>query len=176
MLVTVVAVIAACSRTSAPTWPSPTRPGAFHLDGTFFAGLGAGLLIAVYDYLGYNTVAYMGDELKQPGRTMPRSIVYSIVGIMVIYLVLNVGVVGAVPWQEVEQSTSVASLVGDHEPGATRPPTSSPRSSSSRRSRRCSPACSAARACRSTPPATGSSSGSSAECTPSTTSRTSRCS
>ena len=53
----------------------------------------------------------MGDELKQPGRTMPRSIIYSITGIMVIYLLLNVGVVGAVPWQEAEKSTSIASLV-----------------------------------------------------------------
>jgi amino acid transporter len=110
MLITVLAVIAACfshfSSHLAFTYP----PGAFHLDGRFFAGLGAGLLIAVYDYLGYNTVAYLGDELKNPGRTMPRAIVYSILGIMVIYLALNIGVVGVVPWHEVAKSTSVASL------------------------------------------------------------------
>lgn len=111
MLATVIFVIAACmshfSAHLAFTYP----PGAFHLDGSFFAGLGAGLLVAVYDYLGYNTVAYMGDELRRPGRTMPRAIIYSIVSIMVIYLLLNVGVVGAVPWQEVKNSTSIASLV-----------------------------------------------------------------
>jgi amino acid transporter len=111
MLATVLFVIAAClshfSAHLAFTYP----PGAFHLDSSFFAGLGAGLLVAVYDYLGYNTIAYMGDELKRPGRTMPRGIVYSIVSIMVIYLLINVGVVGAVPWQQVEHSTSIASLV-----------------------------------------------------------------
>jgi amino acid transporter len=111
MLITVVTVITACmtnfSAHLAFTYPA----GAFDRNSSFFAGLGAGLLIAVYDYLGYNTVAYMGDELKRPGRTMPRSIVFSIVGIMVIYLVLNIGVVGAVPWQEVQHSTSIASLV-----------------------------------------------------------------
>jgi amino acid transporter len=110
MLATVTCVIAACfshfSAHLAFTYP----PGAFHLNGAFFAGLGAGLLIAVYDYLGYNTVAYMGDELKNPGRTMPRAIIYSIVGIMTIYLLLNVGVVGVVPWQQVANSSSVASL------------------------------------------------------------------
>jgi amino acid transporter len=110
MLVTVTVVIAACfshfSAHLAFTYP----PGAFHLNGAFFAGLGAGLLIAVYDYLGYNTVAYMGDELKDPGRTMPRAIIYSIIGIMTIYLLLNIGVVGAVPWQQVAGSSSVASL------------------------------------------------------------------
>ena len=55
MLVTVVTVIAACmsnfSAHLAFTYPS----GAFSLNSQFFAGLGAGLLIAVYDYLGYNT-------------------------------------------------------------------------------------------------------------------------
>ncbi|HZZ95684.1 MAG TPA: APC family permease, partial [Jatrophihabitantaceae bacterium] len=110
MLGTVTFVIAACfshfSAHLAFTYP----PGAFHLNGAFFAGLGAGLLIAVYDYLGYNTVAYMGDELKDPGRTMPRAIIYSIIGIMTIYLLLNVGVVGVVPWQQVAGSSSVASL------------------------------------------------------------------
>jgi amino acid transporter len=110
MLATVLLVIAAClshfSAHLAFTYP----PGAFHLNGGFFAGLGAGLLVAVYDYLGYNTVAYMGDELERPGRTMPRAIIYSIIGIMVIYLFLNIGVVGVVPWQQVAHSSSVASL------------------------------------------------------------------
>ncbi len=85
--------------------------GAFSGGGAFFAGLGAGLLIAIYDYLGYNTTAYMGDELKDPGRTLPRSIIFSILGIMVFYLALSIGVVGTVPWPTVARSTSVASLV-----------------------------------------------------------------
>jgi amino acid transporter len=111
MIITVVFVIAACASNFSAHLAFTYPPGAFHLDSAFFSGLGAGLLIAVYDYLGYNTVAYMGDELKQPGRTMPRAIVTSILGIMVIYLLLNIGVVGAVPWHDVEKSTSIASLV-----------------------------------------------------------------
>src|ERR1043165_8550551 len=70
--------------------------GAF--GGGFVAALGAGLLIAIYDYLGYNTTAYMGGELRDPGRVMPRSILISIVAIMVIYLAMNLGVLGALPW------------------------------------------------------------------------------
>ncbi|MCU9951938.1 APC family permease [Burkholderia sp. BKH01] len=95
----------------------------FHLDlamslppdagdiGKFFTGLGAGLIIAIYDYAGYNTTAYMGDELKNPGRVMPRSIIVSIIAMMVFYLAMNIGVIGTVPWQGVAKSTSVASLV-----------------------------------------------------------------
>jgi amino acid transporter len=111
MLVTVLAVITA-SLTHFHAHLAFTYPaGAFHLGGSFFGGLGAGLLVSVFDYLGYNTVAYMGDELKRPGRTMPRSIVYSVVGIMLIYLLLNIGVMGAIPWREVAASQSIASLV-----------------------------------------------------------------
>jgi amino acid transporter len=69
------------------------------------------LVLAIYDYLGYNTTAYMGDELRDPGRVMPRSIIYSILAMMVLYLALNLSVVGSVPWQTVAKSTSVASLV-----------------------------------------------------------------
>jgi amino acid transporter len=85
--------------------------GAFHLGGPFWTGLGAGLVIAIYDYLGYNTSAYLGAEVRDPGRTLPRSIVYAIVGIMALYFLLQVGVLGAVPWGEIVKSTSVASLV-----------------------------------------------------------------
>ena len=84
---------------------------AFAFGGPFWAGLGAGLLIGIYDYLGYNTTAYMAAELKDPGRVLPRSIIYSVIGMMVAYLTMNIGVLGAVPWQTAAHSQSVASLV-----------------------------------------------------------------
>lgn len=86
-------------------------PGAFTLNGSFFAGLGAGLVIGIYDYLGYNTTAYMGAEIRKPGRVIPWSIIISILGMMVLYLALNIGVLGVVPWQTVAKSSSIASLV-----------------------------------------------------------------
>ncbi|MBD8898890.1 APC family permease [Rhodanobacter sp. DHG33] len=79
--------------------------------GRFFMGLGAGLVIGIYDYLGYNTTAYIGDELRNPGRTMPGSIIVSVIAMMVVYLALNISVLGVAPWQEIAQSKSVASLV-----------------------------------------------------------------
>jgi amino acid transporter len=79
--------------------------------GKFFVGLGAGLIIGIYDYLGYNTTAYIGDELRQPGRTMPGSIIVSVIAMMFVYLLLNISVLGVAPWQEIAQSKSVASLV-----------------------------------------------------------------
>ncbi|WP_027941035.1 APC family permease [Amycolatopsis taiwanensis] len=94
-------------------------PGAFGSGGAFWTGLGAGLIIAVYDYLGYNTTAYLGAEIRQPGRNLPRSIVYSILGIMTLYFLLQVGVLGVVPWTEVKDSSSIASLVLERTWGST---------------------------------------------------------
>jgi amino acid transporter len=87
-------------------------PGAFSFSGgSFWAGLGAGLIIAIYDYLGYNTTAYLGAEVRDPGRTIPRSIIISILGIMSLYFLLQVGVLGSIPLEELKSATSVASTV-----------------------------------------------------------------
>ena len=80
----------------------------------FFVGLGAGLIIGIYDYLGYFTTAYMGDELRDPGRTMPGSIIISVIAMMFVYLILNISVLGVVPWRDIVESKSIASLVVEH--------------------------------------------------------------
>ncbi|MEV6009958.1 APC family permease [Streptomyces sp. NPDC051976] len=84
--------------------------------GHFWTGFAAGLTIGIYDYLGYNTTAYMGAEIKQPGRVLPRSIIYSILGIMAIYLMLQIGTLGVIDWHRMLNpddiaSTSIASAV-----------------------------------------------------------------
>jgi amino acid transporter len=111
LLIVIVASLTHFDAHRAFTYPH----GTFSLHGgAFWAGLGGGLLIGIYDYLGYNTTAYMAAEVKDPGRVIPRSIILSILGIMVAYLAMNIGVLGVVPWQTAAHSTSVASLVLDH--------------------------------------------------------------
>jgi amino acid transporter len=83
-------------------------PGALSL-GSFAAGLGAGLVIAIYDFLGYFTVAYMGDEIKQPGRVMPKAIVLSVLGVMGIYLAMNIGILGVMPVRAIMNSKFIGS-------------------------------------------------------------------
>ena len=98
--------------------PDPTTRST-PVTGIFFLGLGVGLVNAVYDYAGYNTAAYMGAELKNPGKTIPRSIVFSILGMMAIYLTLQIGVLGSLPWQQIANSDSIGSLVLEHTWGKT---------------------------------------------------------
>lgn len=65
----------------------------------------------MYDYLDYNTSAYLGGEVRDPARTIPRSIVFSILGIMSLYFLLQIGVLGAIPLDDLKTATSVASTV-----------------------------------------------------------------
>src|SRR5262249_8559972 len=66
----------------------------------FLFGLGAATRIGVYDYLGYYDVCYIGDEVKDPGRVIPRSILISTVAVAGIYFALNLSILGVVPWRE----------------------------------------------------------------------------
>ena len=111
MLLTVTIIIVACLTHFDPHLAFTFPPGAFRWQGAFWVGLGQGLIFAVYDYAGYNTTASIGEEIVNPGRVIPRSIIYSILGIMAVYLLLNIGVMGVVPWEQVAASTSIGSLV-----------------------------------------------------------------
>ncbi len=75
-------------------------PGAFRFSLGFLFGLGAATRIGVYDYLGYYDVCYIGDEVRDPGRVIPRSIFLSTVAVAVLYLLMNLSVIGVVPWRE----------------------------------------------------------------------------
>jgi amino acid transporter len=76
-------------------------PGAFHFSLGFLLGLGAASRIGVYDYLGYYDICYIGEEVKDPGRTIPRSIIISVIAVAIIYLAINLSIIGIVPWREV---------------------------------------------------------------------------
>ncbi|ADJ45205.1 amino acid permease [Amycolatopsis mediterranei S699] len=113
MLVAVLTTIVAAFSHFSASQAFAFTPGAFSSagQGTFWGGLGAGLIIAIYDYLGYNTSAYLGGEVREPGRTLPRSIIFSIVGIMGLYFLLQVGVLGSIPLEQLKTAKSVASSV-----------------------------------------------------------------
>jgi APA family basic amino acid/polyamine antiporter len=77
--------------------------GAFTLSENFFLGLGSAMLIATYDYWGYYNVCFLGDEVKDPGKTIPRALLLSILLVGCLYVVMNVSILGVVPWQEMVQ-------------------------------------------------------------------------
>jgi APA family basic amino acid/polyamine antiporter len=79
-------------------------PGAFTLSHGFFAGLGGAMLVATYDYWGYYNVCYLGDEIKDPTRNIPRALLLSILLVACLYLMMNLCILGVIPWREMLQA------------------------------------------------------------------------
>ena len=81
------------------------------LDGVFWKGVGAATLIAVYDYAGYYNVCLIGGELKRPERTIPYAIVISILLVAILYIAMNLAIIGVLP---VQQSMHSNAIVADY--------------------------------------------------------------
>jgi basic amino acid/polyamine antiporter, APA family len=79
-------------------------PGAFTLSPAFFTGLGGALLVATYDYWGYYNVCFLGDEVKDPGRNIPRALLLSILLVACLYLMMNLCILAVLPWREMLQA------------------------------------------------------------------------
>ena len=95
-------------------------PNAFHWNGLASSGLGMALTIAMYDFLGYYQVCYLGDEVADASRTIPRSILISVSVIALVYLIMNIGILGVIPWREVIDSRHIGSdlMLRAYGPGA----------------------------------------------------------
>ena len=94
-------------------------PGAFHLSTQFFAGLAGATLIAMYDYGGYYNVCLFGGEVKNPGKTIPRSILLSIGVVALLYLSMNISILDVIPWRDALHSTAIVSDFMDRLYGRT---------------------------------------------------------
>src|SRR2546422_6181024 len=79
-------------------------PNAFQLSHGLLTGLGGAMLIATYDYWGYYNVCFLGDEIKDPGKNIPRALLLSIVLVACLYIVMNVCILAVVPWREMMQT------------------------------------------------------------------------
>ena len=99
-LATTFAVIATGAMHFDPAVAFDFPPGAFNFSLGFLIGLGASSRVAVYDYLGYYDVCYIGEEVKDPGRVIPKSILISTIAVALIYIGVNLSIVGVIPWRE----------------------------------------------------------------------------
>src|SRR5688500_17679837 len=99
-LITVLAVIVTGALNFNPQVALDFPPGAFNFSLGFFLGLGAAARVGTYDYLGYYDVCCVGDEVRDPGRVIPRSVLTSTAAVAAIYLGINLSIIGVIPWRE----------------------------------------------------------------------------
>jgi amino acid transporter len=64
--------------------PSPAQSISLAL-----AGLAHATLITTYDYWGYYNITFLGSEVRQPERTIPRAILLSVVFVSAFYVAMN---------------------------------------------------------------------------------------
>lgn len=99
-IVTVVVVMFTGAMHFDPKVAFDFPPTAFDFSLGFLLGLGAASRVGVYDYLGYYDVCYIGDEVQNPGRVIPRSILLSTIAVALIYMAINLSIIGVVPWRD----------------------------------------------------------------------------
>ncbi len=83
--------------------------GAFDFSFIFFVGLGSASVQTIYTYLGYYNICNLGEELKEPQKNIPKSIFISIGSIAVLYLAMQLSVLGVIPWREAMNSKFIVS-------------------------------------------------------------------
>jgi amino acid transporter len=108
MLITVAGVIAGGVSHFHARVAFDFPPGAFRFSTGFAAGLGSAMLIAMYDFMGYYDICYVAGEVRRPERTIPRSILYSVAAVAVIYALANLSIIAVVPWREAMHSKFIA--------------------------------------------------------------------
>jgi amino acid transporter len=99
--------------------------GAVHFDGNlafampdsvvdgpndFRLRLGQSMIFAMYAYLGYYNICYVGDEVRNPGRTLPRAIIGSAVIVAVIFVLMHLALLGTIDWHEVAAAQEAKEL------------------------------------------------------------------
>ena len=82
----------------------------FGTSSILYVALGQASLKSIYSYLGYYNVCHLGAEIKDPAKNIPRSILISISGIVILYLGMQTMILGVLPWQTVAKSDFVASI------------------------------------------------------------------
>ena len=83
ILMIVAAGFALAARPAGPSdWPSvPIQPA---------SGFGSAMVPVLFAYGGWQTAAFVGGEVKDPARTLPRGMVLGVIGVVILYLAVNV--------------------------------------------------------------------------------------
>jgi APA family basic amino acid/polyamine antiporter len=78
--------------------------------------LGTALIAIMWTYDGWADLSFMGGEVKDPGRTLPRALILGTAAIVLVYLLLNLAYIYLVPLPEMAASPLIAATAADRIP------------------------------------------------------------
>ncbi len=93
----VVLCFAVGGKTSGDARPALAAPHGF----TLLVGLLVSMQAVIYTYDGWDSIVYFLEEVRDPAREVPRAMMGSVLSILGIYLLLNIGLVYVVPMGEI---------------------------------------------------------------------------
>jgi len=82
----------------------------FRFDFAGFKTMGLSLMWIMFAYSGWNASAYIGSEVRDPSRNLPRSLLLGTAIVMVLYAALNLFYIYAIPPAQMEGVISVGGL------------------------------------------------------------------
>lgn len=70
----------------------------------------SGLIFVMFSYSGWNAAAYIGGEIRDPRRNLPRALIYGTLVVIVLYVAMNALYIYAVPLAEMASVIRIAEL------------------------------------------------------------------
>jgi len=77
------------------------KPEELPAAGALATGLGQAMILAMYSYLGYYNICYVGDEVKEPGKNIPRSIFLCSITVIILFIGAHLAMTGVVGWRNI---------------------------------------------------------------------------
>jgi len=77
------------------------------------AGIAAALQGGFWAYDGWNKLTYIGGEIKEPRRNLPRGLIFGMLAVTVIYMLMNLAYAYVLPIDAMARSKLVAADVAD---------------------------------------------------------------
>ena len=95
-------------------WPydgpwSPAAPAGGGLE-SLWAPLAVALVFVSFAYSGFNAAAYLGEEVADPGRNLPRAIIIGTGSVVLLYLLLNLAFLASVGPEKMSGVKEVGAL------------------------------------------------------------------
>jgi APA family basic amino acid/polyamine antiporter len=87
-----------------------SRGSGFHFNFGGFKTIGLSLMWIMFAYSGWNASAYIGSEIKNPRRNLPRSLILGTGIVLALYMLMNVFYVYAVPPDKMAGVISIGGL------------------------------------------------------------------
>ncbi len=87
-----------------------TSAAPFRFDFAGIKTMGLSLMWIMFAYSGWNASAYVGSEVRDPSRNLPRSLLLGTAVVMILYVALNLFYIYAIPPAQMEGVISVGGL------------------------------------------------------------------